>query len=38
MKQVKVERSLGRIYACHIIDRGRGLYAEKWAPEKSFVK
>jgi len=38
MKQVKVERFLGRIDACHIIDRGRSLYAEKWAPEKSFVK
>jgi inorganic pyrophosphatase len=33
-----VERFLCRIDACHIIDRGRSLYAEKWAPEKSFMK
>jgi inorganic pyrophosphatase len=38
MKQVKVERFLGRIDACDIIERGRGLYDEMRAAGESLVK
>src|SRR5215475_9762993 len=38
LKQVKVERFLGRIDACNIIERGRGLYDEKRAAEESLSK
>ena len=38
MKQVKVDRFLGRTDACNIIERGRGLYDEKRAAEESLMK